>query len=80
MKKFYSFLIVLAAAAMVGCAGNANKTADAAEADAAAVEAVEGCCEKADSCAKECCKEKADSCAAACADCAKKAAEEAKAE
>ena len=30
MKKIYMFAIVLAAAAMVSCAGNANKTAEAA--------------------------------------------------
>lgn len=82
MKKFYSFLIVAAAVAMVGCCGNANKTA-AAEADAAAVEACENaCCDKADStCTKECCKENAGEAACeGCADCEKKAAAEAQAE
>lgn len=57
MKKIFSFAIVLAAVAMVGCCGNANKQA-ATEAEAK-VECTE--CEKADSC---CCCEKADSTAA----------------
>ncbi len=85
MKKFYSFLIVAAAVAMVSCCGNANKTAAAAEAEGAAVEACDkACCDKADSCKKECCKENAEEAACeGCADCEKKAEEaaaEAKAE
>ena len=31
MKKIFSFVVVLAAVAMVGCAGNSNKKAAAAE-------------------------------------------------
>ncbi len=59
MKKIFSFAIVLAAAAMISCGGNANKQA-AAEAKAEAnVECT--ACEKTDSC---CCCEKADSTAA----------------
>ncbi len=57
MKKIFSFAIVVAAAAMISCGGNANNQA-AADAEAT-VECKE--CEKADSC---CCCEKADSTAA----------------
>ena len=41
MKKIFSFAIVLAAAAMISCGGNANQAAQA-EAEAPAVEAA--CC------------------------------------
>lgn len=59
MKKIFSFAIVLAAAAMISCGGNANKPV-AAEAEAeATVECTK--CEKTDSC---CCCEKTDSTAA----------------
>ena len=54
MKKIVSFVIVLAAVAMVGCGGNSNKKA--AEGAAA---------EKCDSTAA-CCAEKADSTKACC--------------
>lgn len=66
MKKFYSFLIVAAAVAMVSCAGNANKSADAEAVEEVAVEACEACCEKADSacCEKACCQEEAAEAAA----------------
>ena len=80
MKKFYSFLIVLAAAAMVSCAGNTTKTADAAEGEAveACEECTKECCKEAEGeCTKECCKEeKAEKTCEAC----EKAAEEVKAE
>lgn len=72
MKKFFSFVIVMAAAAMISCSGNANNNA-ANEVEAEVTETVcEGCeqvdstccCEKADS---ACC-EKADSCCGKCAE------------
>ncbi|WP_300704799.1 hypothetical protein [uncultured Alistipes sp.] len=50
-------MIVVAAAAMVSCAGNQTKKAEAVEAEAVeTVETVEApaCCEKADSCAEAC--------------------------
>lgn len=78
MKKIFSFVIVLAAVAMVGCCGNTTKKA--AEVEAAATEAVaapacEGACaEKCDSAACAAC-EKCDSTKACCAE---KAAEAAK--
>ncbi len=43
MKKIFSFVVVLAAVAMVGCAGNSNKKAAEAEATEAAVECTEEC-------------------------------------
>lgn len=43
MKKIFSFVVVLAAVAMVGCAGNSNKKAVEAEATEAAVECTEEC-------------------------------------
>lgn len=53
MKKIFSFVIVLAAVAMVSCGGNANKNAAAEEAatEAAATEAsaCDSCTEKCDS-------------------------------
>ena len=62
MKKIVSFVIVLAAVAMVGCCGNSNKKAaeGAAEASACA-----NCAGKCDSTAA-CCAEKADSTKACC--------------
>lgn len=53
MKKIFSFVVVLAAVAMVGCCGNSNKKAAEGEAEAAAAtEAVcEGCTEECDSAA-----------------------------
>lgn len=57
MKKIYAFIVVVAAAAMVSCAGNANKPA-AAEVVEVAAEEVSACCGecadsvKADSCCK----------------------------
>ena len=60
MKKIFSFAIVVAAVAMIGCCGNANKKAEAeaqAQTECANCENAEGCCcEKTDSC---CCCEKA---------------------
>lgn len=59
MKKIYAFIVVVAAAAMVSCAGNANKQAAAgAETVEVAAEEVSECCGecpdsvKADSCCK----------------------------
>lgn len=56
MKKIFSFVVVLAAVAMVGCCGNSNKKAadaaatEAVATDAAATEAAcEGCTEECDS-------------------------------
>ena len=62
MKKIYAFIVVVAAAAMVSCAGNANKQAAAeAETVEVAVEEVsESCGECADSVkADSCCKAEA---------------------
>ncbi len=60
MKKIFSFAIVVAAAAMIGCCGNANnKTAEAeaqAQTECTNCENAEGCCEKTDSC---CCEKAA---------------------
>ena len=47
MKKIFSFVVVLAAVAMVGCAGNSNKKA--AEVEAEATEAAVECTEECDS-------------------------------
>lgn len=56
MKKIFSFVVILAAVAMVGCCGNSNKKAaetveaTVVEAAAPATEsACEGCTEKCDS-------------------------------
>lgn len=71
MKKIFSFAIVLAAAAMVSCCGNATMKTAEGEAEAtteaaaacekcgACEEAEKGCCEQADS-TKSCCCEKAE--------------------
>lgn len=58
MKKIFSFAIVVAAVAMIGCCGNANnKKAEAeAQTECANCENAEGCGEKADSC---CCEKAA---------------------
>ena len=57
MKKIYAFIVVVAAAAMVSCAGNANKQAAA---EAAVEEVSESCGECADSVkADSCCKAEA---------------------
>ena len=60
MKKFFSFAIVMAAAAMISCGGNTNSQAAAEDVEEVAVEATECCgeCEKADTCAC-CCGEEA---------------------
>lgn len=65
MKKIFSFVIVLAAVAMVSCGGNATKPAEAVEVEATeVVEAVAACdstacCADTTACAKaaegECC-------------------------
>lgn len=67
MKKILSFVVVLAAATMVGCCGNATKKA-AAEAEAApvATEAAAHCNEKSDNCNNDC--GACDSSAACCAE------------
>ena len=65
MKKVYTFIVVVAAAAMVSCAGNANKPAAAEEAAEAAAEFVPAECVdcpdslKCDSCAAAPCTEPA---------------------
>ncbi len=57
MKKIYAFIVVIAAAAMVSCAGNANKQA------AAEVETVEVAAEEVSECCGECADSlKKDSC------------------
>lgn len=67
MKKIFSFVVVLAAVAMVGCAGNANKKAAEAAAEEttvveAAAEGEAACegCEKCDSAACEKCEAAAE--------------------
>ncbi|MDE7305235.1 MAG: hypothetical protein K2N04_04905 [Alistipes sp.] len=66
MKKILSFVVVMAAVAMVGCAGNSNKKAAEAQAEPAAVEAA--ACDKCEGeCTEEC--EKCDS--TACEKCEK---------
>ncbi len=69
MKKIFSFVIVLAAVAMVSCGGNnASKPAEAQAAEQCCgecAEKAEGCCgecaEKAEgACEKECCKKAAE--------------------
>lgn len=79
------FAIVLAAAAMVSCAGNANKS-KAAEEVKACTECVEGKCDKpaeeqceackAKAAAEACCEKAAEACEKAC-DKAEKACEKA---
>lgn len=51
MKKIYAFIVVVAAAAMVSCAGNANKqaAAEAGTVEVAVEEVSESCGECADS-------------------------------
>lgn len=73
MKKIFSFVIVLAAVAMVSCCGNSNKKAAEGEAAAATeVSACAGCEEKcaAEACdsTKSCCAEKCDSTKSCCAE------------
>lgn len=64
MKKIFSFVIVLATAAMVSCCGNANKKAAAeGAAEAAATEAVAAEAAACDSCTVKC-----DSTATCCAE------------
>lgn len=49
MKKFFSFAVMLAAAAMVSCCGNANTKSAEAQAEGAVVEAAaeeNACCGK----------------------------------
>lgn len=78
MKKIYAFIVVVAAAAMVSCAGNANKPA-AAEVETAevATEQVEECCGKCEG--SECCGECPDSLKKeACCEAAAEAVEAAK--
>lgn len=59
MKKIFSFAIIMAAAAMISCGGNANTTADAEVEETAVVEETTCCgeCEKADSTCCGCCEE-----------------------
>lgn len=66
MKKIFSFVVVLAAVAMVGCAGNSNKKAAEAEAEAQATEAAVECTEECDS--TKVCAEACDSTKAAAAE------------
>ena len=63
MKKIYAFIVVIAAAAMVSCAGNANKPAAAqTETVEVAAEEVGKCCgeECPDSLKKDSCCQAAD--------------------
>ena len=66
MKKIFSFVVVMAAVAMVSCCGNSNKKA--AEGEATEAAACTECTEKCDS-TEACCAEKCDS----TKDCAEKA-------
>ena len=70
MKKIYAFIVVAAAAAMVSCAGNANKPAAAeVETVEVATEQVEKCCgECPDSLKKDSCCQKEACCKAAAAE------------
>ena len=72
MKKIFSFVVVMAAVAMVSCCGNSNKKAAEGEAPAAPATteaaACTECTEKCDS-TEACCAEKCDS----TKDCAEKA-------
>lgn len=54
MKKVLSLMIVVAAAAMVSCAGKQAKQAETVEVEATEVVETPACCEKADSCATAC--------------------------
>ena len=69
MKKILSFVIVLAAAAMVSCAGNTNKKAAEAEAETVEAAAAEETAEKCECGECEACTEKCECCEA----CAEKA-------
>lgn len=72
MKKIFSFVIVLAAVAMVSCCGNSNKKAAEGETAATEASACAGCEEKcaAEACdsTKSCCAEKCDSTKSCCAE------------
>ena len=72
MKKIFSFVVVMAAVAMVSCFGNSNKKAAEGEAAASGASteaaACTECTEKCDS-TEACCAEKCDS----TKDCAEKA-------
>ncbi|MDE6445556.1 MAG: hypothetical protein K2L06_01685 [Alistipes sp.] len=63
MKKIFSFVVALAAVAMVGCCGNANTKSAEAQAEETVVEAQAeentccGACEKSDSTACDKCAE-----------------------
>lgn len=59
-KKVLSLMIVVAAAAMVSCAGKQAKQAETVEVEATEVVETPACCEEPAAC------EKADSCATAC--------------
>lgn len=67
MKKFFSFVVVLTAVAMVSCAGNANSNAatETVEATETVVETVAPACDS------TACAEKCDSTKAACCETAK---------
>ena len=65
MKKIFSFVVVMAAVAMVSCCGNSNKKAAQGEAASVATEAsaCAGCDAKCDAecdSTKSCCAEKAE--------------------
>ena len=64
MKKIFSFVVVMAAVAMVSCCGNSNKKA--AQGEAAAVDAK--CDAEACDSSKSCCAEKCDSTKSCCAE------------
>ena len=70
MKKIFSFVVVMAAVAMVSCCGNSNKKA--AQGEAAEASACAGCDAKCDAEAcdssKSCCAEKCDSTKSCCAE------------
>ena len=71
MKKIFSFVVALAAVAMVSCCGNTTKKAAEAEAAETAIEATAegetcccGKCEGEEKCDSTCC-DKCDKCEAA---------------
>ena len=69
MKKIFSFVVVMAAVAMVSCCGNSNKEAAAVATEASACAGCDAKCD-AEACdsSKSCCAEKCDSTKSCCAE------------
>lgn len=70
MKKIFSFVVVMAAVAMVSCCGNSNKKTADGEAAAVATTEASACTECTEKCDSEeaCCAEKCDSTKDCCAE------------